>query len=239
MTDKGNDKSAASRRENYRGVALNLALVIAPPACLFLLGVWKYRNPFDARAVFETPWVVLAVLGAVCAVAATVRLSKSLSAGVLWAVLTCIGWTYLCSLVQSVVSYSRIPPLYLQQSAELQTLYDALSAYAADYEGGLPPHDTDWRRLLLEGGYATEASFDSTFAEFGTYDGPAYRYLPATELVDDDRILLYLDPRLVGTVIAIEHSGRWQHLRRDDFTKLAVSFTLPDGTPYVPHLDEQ
>ncbi|MEL6739076.1 MAG: hypothetical protein AAFP26_00310 [Planctomycetota bacterium] len=238
MSDTHKNTNAAGRRSTWRGSALTLALVITPAACLFLLGAREYRNPFDARYVFETPWVVLAVLGAACAVAATVRLSKSLSAGVLWAVLTCLGWTFLCSLVP-VVSYSRISPLYLQQSAELQTLYDALSAYAADYEGGLPPHDKDWRRLLLEGGYATEASFDSTFAEFGTYEGPAYRYLPATELADDDRILLYLDPRLVGPVIAIEHSGRRQHLRGDDFTELVDSFRLPDGTPYVPHLDEQ
>ncbi len=91
---------------------------------------------------------------------------------------------------------------------------------------------------MIESGWISDEMLQSPLSD---NDGHSYYYVPSDSLTDDPtRVLLYTDPALYrgkgGRVGYHDNQSGW--LDAPEFDDVLSSLTLPDGTPWAPHLDD-
>ncbi len=125
----------------------------------------------------------------------------------------------------------------IEDQTRIERVVTDLHTFAENNNGRLPGPDEDWRAMLIREG--TPATAFSSLVE--TAPRPFLHYVPATELTQvDGRVLLYTDPGLYypGSGYIAYHDGFVEFVRAPRFARIINALTLPDGTPFAPHLDD-
>lgn len=71
--------------------------------------------------------------------------------------------------------------------------------------------------------------------------GASYHYVPSDLLTQDpSQVLIFSDPSLNGGQGGRVgyHDGHSEWLNKREFYRVISALTLPDGTPWAPHLDD-
>ncbi|MEZ6243863.1 MAG: DUF4190 domain-containing protein [Phycisphaerales bacterium] len=135
---------------------------------------------------------------------------------------------------------ARRAAIRLKDQTQMREIETAMMLYANENHDHLPGADEDWRRVLVDGGYLTDPeALESPASEPG--QGESYYYVPSKLIMyDSTRVLLYTNPDLYdgeGGLIGY-HDGHVEWVLNPTFEQIINSLTLPDGTPWAPHLHE-
>lgn len=127
----------------------------------------------------------------------------------------------------------------LYSSSQMRNIATALQSYANDYDAHLPPPDADWVGLLVYRAEVPAEFFVSPAAKDRSV--VSYFYVPSDTITDSPtRVLLYEMPGLFRNGVLIGyHDGRVDFVPTDEAMQVISSLTLPDGTPWAPHLHPQ
>lgn len=123
----------------------------------------------------------------------------------------------------------------LKASAGLRSIGQALSAYAIDNQNTFPETADGWKQRLIDGGYLPAEWFVSPRSD-GI--GEDYFYVPGARIdYNALAVLVYEDPALdANGTLACFRDMHVEYLSPTDATRILSGLTLPDGTPWAPHL---
>lgn len=125
----------------------------------------------------------------------------------------------------------------LQDSADLRMMAEELTVYAIEQDDQYPETADGWQELLISRGMVTADMFTSARTD-GI--GADYFFVPgATVDFDSTGVLVYQDPAIDpdATLIGFR-DAHIENIPQAEALRILAGLTLPDGTPYVPHLLE-
>lgn len=142
-------------------------------------------------------------------------------------------------IVLPALGKARMAATRLKDQTQLREISQALFEYSSNHADVLPGPGEDWRQILLDEGYITDP--DVFASATGAPAEGSFYYVPADELTfDGSQVLLYSDPDLYagyGGLIGY-HDNHVEWVYSPTFEQIVQSLTLPDGTPWAPHLDD-
>lgn len=148
----------------------------------------------------------------------------------------------LIAILLPALGQARQAALRVQDASNVRMIGLGLQLYAQDNGDTLPPAGEDWRALLIDNGYAPAEVFATPYLDGAVTGVHSYFYLPAETLtIDARRVLVYTNPALTpdgGSNVAF-HDIHVETVDAVTFQGLTAMFVLPDGTAYVPHIDEE
>ena len=143
----------------------------------------------------------------------------------------------LIGIMLPALGQARQSAMRLQSSAQIRQISMALSSYASEHDGKYPESADGWQELLISRGMVTADMFTSPRTD-GI--GEDYFYVPgATDDFDSTGLLVYEDPAIDPDATLIGFRDMHvDNLPQAEALRILAGLTLPDGTPYAPHLLE-
>ncbi|MEM7629700.1 MAG: DUF4190 domain-containing protein [Planctomycetota bacterium] len=153
-----------------------------------------------------------------------------------------LGLALVAGIMLPALGAARQAALTTRDAVNVRAIAQGLTLYAQNNNDALPPVDADWRALLIDGGYAPIEVFETPYLNGAATGVHSYVYLPADSITFNARqVLVYTNPQLTpdgGTNVAF-HDNHIEFIDAMTFEAMVPAFSLPDGTPFVPHLDEE
>lgn len=130
---------------------------------------------------------------------------------------------------------ARQTAMRLQSSANVRTIVQGIVNQSSTNQDQFPQTATDWQQNLIDGGYALPGDFVSPYTD-GI--GDDYFLVPGGRNdFDASHIVVYEDPTNdpFGTLIGYADANvEW--IEQAQSMQILSNLTLPDGTPWTPHL---
>lgn len=153
--------------------------------------------------------------------------------------LSALAAAMLTAIMLPSVSAARTAAARMKSKLQLDQLVLALDVYASRHGGAFPADPAAWQDELLAGGVATADLFTAPQAAAGMV---SYYYVPGWTSDDAGQVILYENPALHagtgggGYIVLVGGDVEW--VDGPAFLARIDAITLPDGTPYAPHRDD-
>lgn len=131
---------------------------------------------------------------------------------------------------------ARASALDLKTSANIRAMCQAVVVYSDSHSGAFPDNADTWEQTLVDSGYLTADMFVSPRSD-GI--GKDFFYVPGlTNNFDATQVVVYEDPSLDPDETLIGYADcHIENVPQAEALRILAGLTLPDGTPWTPHLD--
>lgn len=150
---------------------------------------------------------------------------------------TFLSAIFMIAIFLPAFSQAKQAAMKIQSSTNIRAIAQGLSLQSNSNGGRFPATADDWQQNLIDNDYAEASNFVSPYTDGF---GDDYFFVPGgKDNFNSTRILVYEDPILDPNYTLIGYADSQVELvEQAESLRLLNALTLPDGTPWTPHLIE-